>query len=107
MKLKVIGVGVIVLGVFAGIISHSLLAFIIYLVGSISSAVIYFALGEILDNQEAIMSRIGQLEDNTNRGIFLGNTGHTRNERMKKCQSCGKEIEMDRASCPYCGGREF
>lgn len=104
MKLKIIGVAVIVLGIIAGLISGSMLAFIIYLVGSITSAVIYFALGEILDNQEAIMSRIGQLEDRTEQRLF---TNNEKRANVKKCQSCGREIEVDRASCPYCGGREF
>ncbi len=103
-KLRIIGGGIVFIGILAGVVSRSLLGFVIYLVASITSAAIYFALGEILDNQDVINSRIGQLEHNSNRGL---DSEATRKSGMKKCLSCGKETEDMRNSCPYCGGREF
>lgn len=98
--LCVVGMITILIGVILGLstmyIEGSLLAGVIIVASAIAGALIYFALAEIIENQEKILK---QETSNPMQHPLLGG-GHS---IVIGCEHCGKEYTSDRRSCPYCG----
>lgn len=97
--LKVSGVVSIVICVIAGIFTHSFLGFLIYAFGGALTSLIPFGLAEVLENQEVIIHNLHSSSSQTGGILHL--------KGKKVCEACNKEVEEDRTSCPYCGGRDF
>lgn len=105
--LIVIGFLSIIFGSLSGILLGSEVGsfwvIISSIAGSILNALIYFALAEVLYNQESMIPVIRSLTY-TKRNTFLSGEQMV---SIKTCEICGKVVEEDRSSCPYCGGRQF
>jgi len=93
--LYIIGIIVFVISVVAGLFSGSFTSFIVALGGGITSAVTFFALAKILENQENILYKLNS--DLATRSDLLA---------KKICQKCNYKYEGDYSSCPHCGYRE-
>ncbi|MDP4091235.1 MAG: hypothetical protein Q8930_18465 [Bacillota bacterium] len=95
--LYVIGAIVILISVVAGFLAGSFLQFLISAAGGIFSAVIFFALAKILDNQESILYKLEHQEETLRKYL----------PRPKiVCPKCSYKYDDDYTSCPHCGHRE-
>ena len=95
--LNVVGIAMIVLGVIAGIMTGAILSFFFSLLGGIVSALIFFALALILDNQEMIMYQIQEQKAYIKKHIVT---------ETKTCSNCQYEYDRELSSCPHCGSRK-
>jgi len=89
--LYIIGVVTIVIGLIIGVLSGSVLGFILSIVGSFVSAVIFLALGLILEKQDTILDMLQSLEEKSK-------------PRLEKitCKKCEKPYTTDYSACPHC-----
>ena len=58
-----VGVIVLIISIIAGIYSGAFMGFLISVAGGIASAIIFFALAKILENQEAILHKLIHQEE--------------------------------------------
>lgn len=91
------GVVVILSGLITGFVTGSFLGFLLWTIGGIIPAMIFFALAQILDNQETILFNLGQQEV-----LVESLTKKT----DKTCSSCSHTYDRKMSSCPNCGRRE-
>lgn len=78
----------------------TLLAFVIAPIAALISAVPLLALRTILENQDILMEQL----ENCRAEIRALRRGV---ETPNVCTRCGKQLETDWTSCPYCGCREL
>lgn len=95
--LYIIGIVVFVVGIIAGIMSGSFMGFIIALISGVTSGTIFFALANILENQQSIMSKLEKHEH------LLKKCG---TQQKLICKKCNYEYEEDCTYCPNCGYRD-
>lgn len=114
--LKHIGILMIVLGVFSAVVSCFILKSIVLggttLISAFISAAIYYALAEIIDNQERIMSDIYRLSQDIHNikeadGRFVPkqNTPPPANNVGDSwiCRNCGEKNPRNIRICKSCG----
>lgn len=105
--LMVIGFLSVIIGSLSGILvgseTGSFWIIITSITSSIINALIYFALAEVLFNQESMMPLIRSIAYPKRNSLISSE----QLVRIKTCETCGKVVEDDRSSCPYCGGRQF
>ena len=98
--LCVVGMITILIGVILGLytmyIEEALLPGIVTMASTMVGSLIYFALAQILENQEKILA---QEQNNPMDHPLLGGE----HSKVIGCEHCGKEYTSDRKSCPYCG----
>ena len=99
MILALYGIGAIVfiISIIVGFLSGSFFQFLIVTLGGISSAIIFFALAKILDNQESILFKL-EHQDEIFRKSFI--------QPKIVCPKCNYKYDNDYTSCPHCGYRE-
>lgn len=95
--LYIVGVVVIISSVIVGFSSGSFLGFIIAVAGGIGSAIIFFALARILENQGNIIYKLDRQEE-------IERKSRTQEKRI--CPKCNYIYDGDYTSCPHCGHRE-
>jgi|GEM_PF-1719117 len=95
--LYVIGAIVFIISIIIGISSDSSIGGLIGIVGGISSAIIYFALGICLENQYAILSKLEEQKLIVKAPSKYGKI---------RCSKCDYSYDSERNSCPRCGYRE-
>lgn len=95
--LYIIGVISFLVSLVAGINSRNFLGIVAGIIGGISSAVIFFSLARIIENQETLLSEIEGLYS------FIRNFQAT---EKKLCAKCSREYDVSFGSCPYCGYRQ-
>jgi uncharacterized paraquat-inducible protein A len=94
--LYIAGAVILIISIIAGFSSGSMMGFLVAIAGGVSSALIFFALAKILDNQESILFRLYQREGE----------GKYRVLEKTACPKCSYEYDSERNSCPHCGHRE-
>lgn len=94
--LYIVGIIVTIFSLGAGLFSGSFLGFIVYAAGGFTSAIIFFALGKLLDNQQTILSVLLHQEEYQRKHLM---------QEKKTCSRCNKEYDIDFSSCPHCGFR--
>ncbi len=90
--LIIIGIATIIIGTVLGFLSGSAVGFIVALGSSIVSAVIFFALAKVLENQDTIMSMMYELKKelkNPSKEVI--------------CAKCAKTYTSEYSYCPHCG----
>ena len=92
-----VGVIVLIISIIAGIYSGAFMGFLISVAGGIASAIIFFALAKILENQEAILHKLIHQEETQSK--------HQKQEK-KICPRCNRVHDIDFSSCPHCGYRD-
>lgn len=95
--LYVIGVIFLIISIIVGILSGHILGFLIALGSGISSAIIFFALAKILENQELIVFKL-EYNEKCMQNLLPA-------QPMVECQKCNYKYENEYASCPHCGYR--
>jgi DNA-directed RNA polymerase subunit RPC12/RpoP len=95
--LYVIGAIVILISIIVGFLSGSFIHFLIPVVGGIFSGIIFFALAQILDNQESILLKLEQQEAKFRKAFPIPKI---------ECPKCNYKYDSDYTSCPHCGHRE-
>ncbi|QUI22514.1 hypothetical protein HZI73_09465 [Vallitalea pronyensis] len=100
MAILLYGVGgiIIVAHFIMGIQTGSLTAFLAVNATGFAKALIFFALGKILINQEDIRADL-RIVENNQRPV---NVSHA----LNTCNHCHKKYDSALVSCPYCGYRE-
>jgi uncharacterized paraquat-inducible protein A len=91
-----IGVITLIISIFAGIFSGSVLVFFISIAAGISSSIVLFALANIIENQENILYKLEHQEE-TEKQIRM--------QDRKECPKCNYKYDGDSNSCPHCGYR--
>ncbi len=91
IAMGIIGVITIIAGIILGISTESFVGFIVSLLSSVVSSMIFFALSVIISNQESILSKLYSL-DTVNKKLI----------DKTKCEKCGKEYDYDYSRCPFC-----
>ena len=89
-----IGAIVLIISIIAGIYSGAFMGFLISVAGGIASAIIFFALAKILENQEAILHKLIHQEE----------IQRKHHKQEKKCEGNGNMILI--LACPHCGYRD-
>lgn len=92
--LFVIGIIIIFGSIIAGVLAGSFGGFITIVSGGLISAIIFFALSRIINNQYIIINNIETLKENDRK---------SRKIKKRTCINCNKEFDLDMHSCPYCG----
>jgi uncharacterized membrane protein YdjX (TVP38/TMEM64 family) len=96
LVLYAIGAAVFIISIIVGLMQGSFWGAIMSLGGGISSAVIFFALGKILDNQENILLKLAAQEEINKKHFKLPQV---------ECPKCSYKHDDDYTSCPHCGYR--
>ena len=97
IALYVIGAIAFIISVITGFLSGSFWGFIIAVAGGIISAIVFFALANILEKQESILDKLQYLEEKE---------WKNKNVEKKTCLKCNYKYDTDYSSCPHCGSRE-
>lgn len=95
--LFIVGAVIVLISVIAGIMSGTFAGFMAAIAGGFVSALIFFALGVIIENQETIKGKLDFQYEAFVRSLKA---------EKKTCSKCGKEYDFDVSSCPNCGNRE-
>ena len=94
--LYIIGLIVFIISIVVGFSSGSILGFLIALRSGISSAIIFFAVAKILENQENILFKLENQEEMYKKSFI---------QPKIACPKCNYECDNDYTSCPHCGYR--
>ncbi len=97
--LYVVGSIIIFIHFIISVQTGSFYGFITVNATGFARALIFFALGKILSNQEDISADIS-IECNNSNSINLYQG------ELKKCNYCNKKHDPALSACPYCGFRE-
>jgi Oxygen-sensitive ribonucleoside-triphosphate reductase len=95
--LFIVGAVVILISVITGFLSGSFMSFMTLVAGGFISALIFFALAVIIENQESIKGKLD-----------LQYEAFRKSQKYEKktCSKCGREYDYDINSCPNCGNRD-
>ena len=91
-----IGAIVLIISIIIGIYSGAFMRFLVSVAGGIASAIIFFALAKILENQETILYKLLHQEEIQRKYQM---------QEKKICPRRNKEYDIDFSSCPHCGYR--
>lgn len=94
--LYIIGAVVFIVSVIAGFSFDSFSGILISLVCGLSSAMIFFALARIIENQENILYKLTYQENEIRKSLIV----------KKICQKCDYTYDSDYSSCPHCGNKD-
>jgi large conductance mechanosensitive channel len=94
--LDFIGAIIIIITIIVGIMSGSFLIFLFVVAIGIVTAIIFFALAKVLENQENIL----YILDKQEKAIKKSN-----GEEKVVCPKCNYAHDDDYTSCPHCGYR--
>ena len=97
LGLHVIGAIVILISIILGFLANSFIQFLIFVVGGIFLAVIFFALARITDNQQIILYKLDS-QEKIFREYFP--------KQKIECPKCNYKYDNDYTSCPHCGYRK-
>ena len=94
MALYVIGAITLIMSIISGFLLGSFMKFILSVIGGVASAMIFWALANIIDKQDDIINGLQQL------------TKGSKTQEKKTCINCNHTYDADYTSCPHCGRRE-
>jgi 5-bromo-4-chloroindolyl phosphate hydrolysis protein len=83
----------IIVSIICGVSTGTIKGFLITAFTGVLKTILLFGIGNIIDNQDTIISYLNGMKDNKT-GV------------LKKCGRCNKEYEFYRKSCPYCGNKD-
>lgn len=95
--LYIMGAVAMIISVIAGLFFGSFPGLLISIAGGISSAIVFFALAKILENQENILHKLNGQEE-INKKFFV--------QEKRTCSKCDYQYSKDYSSCPNCGHRD-
>ena len=87
---------VILIGLIAGFVSGSFIGFLLSLLGGVLSAMIFFALAILIENQDLILTKLHQEEKHTAKHF----------KKNKTCSKCEHVYDSIMNSCPRCGTKQ-
>lgn len=95
--LYIIGGIIIIISIIGGFMSGSFLGFLLAVASGGITAIIFFALAKIIENQENIIYKLDKQEENIRKSLV---------QEKVVCPKCNYEHASDYSSCPHCGYRE-
>lgn len=95
--LYIIGVIVFIASLVTGFGTGTALGVILGIAGGISSAIVFFALAKIIENQQNMFYMIETLNSFQR---------ESQSKEKKTCPKCNRIYDISFSSCPHCGYRE-